>query len=218
MPAKPSVASLVLADSHKAGANGKIDAFGLFNTVFVWALPTSRECSFIVGLENVPAGPLELRLWLRRPGKDAKTVGRIDATSSQESHSVMIAHRIPLQIAQLGRLRVGISVGDGRVAWTPLLIEERPWPELPTGEALTRLLADPHAIKAARVELQCGKCHTKYVFEIHADPAAKPPKGVRRFPEDGKFRCPKCGTLHHLRDLEGRLRAQIGESVSGVTA
>jgi hypothetical protein len=113
-------------------------------------------------------------------------------------------------------LGFGIRGGSvGNILWLPLNSALQPWIELPSGDALSRILSEQHSIKALRAELICEKCNSKYTFEINIRPDAKRERGVRTFPKDGKFKCPKCKTVHHLKDIEGQLRHHIGKSIPG---
>lgn len=215
MSRKPKVAFAVLSDSHKPGVAGKIDAQGIFDTISIWGTPTTRECSLVFSVSSVPAGHTALGIWLRSPASGVKQLGKAELETPVALHSVVVGERIQFPVAAAGPHEVGVGIaGDSErsIRWVPLLVKLQPWVELPKGMDLKRLLADPHTIKALRAELRCGKCGAKYLFELQVDPTQPLSKNARPFPRTGSFKCPKCRTVHHLRDIEGRLRAQVGRS------
>ncbi len=217
MTRKPKVAFAILADSHKAGAGGKLDAQGIFDTLFVWGTPATRECSLIFSLSNIPSGTTELTFWLRGPSKKSKVIGKAKLSASASSHSLIIGERLRFSLSEVGAFQVGVALaGDTErsIRWLPMLVQLQPWVELPTGSELAALLAESQAIKALRAELRCGKCASRYQFELQVDQSRPLTKGALPFPKDGKFKCPKCRTIHHLRDVEGRLRSHIGRTAS----
>ncbi len=208
----------ILADAHKVGERGKIDCYGVFDVVGVWATPATRECSIVFGVQNVPAGTTKLSLWLRTPGQKAVQLGTASIQAKDAARSIINAARIQLLFTQFGPYELGVAAGETSVPrhalWIPLAASSLPWPSFPTGEELQKLLADPHTIKTARVQLTCNKCRTNYVFQVSLDPAKPLERGVLPFPGDGLFTCPKCRTIHQLKDLEGQLRAQVGRPAS----
>jgi hypothetical protein len=217
MVPKPKIAFLVTADSHKEGYNAKTDAFGIFNTFFVWGYPATRKCSVILGVTDA-SDPFEIRLWLEDPSKSRRTLGKIDARPKVPSHAALIPQEIQVEIRKPGKHRIGASIADGPIRWIPLLVVERPWPAPLEGDQLAAVLATPHAVKSATATLRCGKCGKTYLFEVLLDPAQPLRKGAMAFPTDGIFRCPECKTIHRLRDLEGQLRSHLGQVVSGEPA
>jgi hypothetical protein len=90
-------------------------------------------------------------------------------------------------------------------------VELQPWIELPTGEQLSKILADPQSLKVVRAAIKCKGCSKTYTFELSLLPDRKRERGIRPFPENGRFKCPVCETLHHTRDIEGQLRLHLGK-------
>ena len=214
----PSVAYTVLADAHKQAPNGKVDAFGIFNRFLVWDTPTSRECSIILGLERMPAGKSRFKAFTRNPAGKVLEVGEFEIEAAVADESTMTAVRVQMEILTPGSHRLGIGPAGGSsrsIRWLPFAVDLLPWIELPTGGQLQALLADPHTLKAMRASLKCKKCGRGFTFEVSLDPALKRQRGVRGFPTNGKFRCTKCSTLHHLRDIEGQLRAHLSHQGQG---
>jgi hypothetical protein len=212
------IASITLADAHKVGDRGKVDAFGLFTNLGVWGLPAQREFSVIACAEQVSAGKNAVAIWLRTPNRTLTRVGHGNFTHPKQGDpSSVIAHRIHLQFAKTGVHQIGMTLGDAdtprNAIWFLLKVYELPWPALPTGQQLKSILADPTTIKSARAVLECGKCKSTYVFEIRLDPDALPTDKSLPFPTSGVFRCPKCGTEHPLRDVEGQMRSQLGRQL-----
>jgi len=213
------VTFVVISDSHKIVANNKVDAVGIFDSFLIWATPATREFSVTVGFENLPVGTTELIIWKRVKGK-ARQVAQVVASSDSPQRLAISAQRLRLKISDLLDHEIGVGFRDAgarTIKWLPVAIKLQPWIELPTGDALKKLLSDPHAIRGLRAEVICDKCKpaSKYIFEINADPAVKLDRGVKRFPESGRFTCPKCQTVHQLKDIEGQLRSHIGRYVPG---
>lgn len=204
------------------GEAGKIDCFGMFDILGLWATPARRECSVAFGLKNIPVGEIQISFWLRVAGKKAQRIGFGNLKTKAPGHSQILANRIRLAVEQFGTHQIGVAVGNvlsGKNAlWIPLLVRELPWPSLPTGQELEKRLSDPHSIKSGRAVLKCEKCKTEYIFQINLDPEAPMPDGSLPFPGDGLFVCPSCRTTHHLKDVEGLVRSQLGkpERESGV--
>lgn len=214
-PLRPKVAFVTAADAHKVGDRAKVDALGLFTTLGVWGVPAQRECSLIIGVDDLPAGNTPFSVWLRSPGGRSTQVGAGTITRvGGPGNRTLLAHRIHLVLARTGSYGLGVSLGSHKTprnaAWFPLVVHDLPWPERPSPDRLAAALADPTTIKAVRVVLECRKCHRKYTFEIQLDPNAKLSRGSLPFPPDGTFRCPACDSVHHLRDVEGQLRSQLG--------
>lgn len=215
--AKPQISFAVLADAHKDAGNGKIDCFGIFDNVGLWAAPATRECSVVFGIRDIPAGPLEVSHWLRVQHAGRKAIKILQGHLNLESatRSVIVATRIPLSIERVVPYELGVAIGEelrGQNAlWIPLETKLFPWPAPLGKEELAKVLADPKSIKSARALLICSSCKNQYIFQINLDSASPIPADARSFPETGEFRCPECSTVHHLKDIEGQLRAQLGK-------
>jgi len=81
---------------------------------------------------------------------------------------------------------------------------------------MPQLPLQPHQAQAAALaifDLQCNNCKT--TSKIQANLGAKQPlqQGCFPFPENNKFRCPKCGTEHDLSDARRELEAQAKKPV-----
>ncbi len=213
---KPRVTFALLADGHKMGERGKVDCFGIFNSLGVWAVPARRECSVAFGIKDIPRGRLTLSFWLRRKGQKPRPLAKGDLTTDSPTHAANYANRIPLVISGLRAHEVGVCIGAtirrDNVLWTPLFIDMLPWPALPKGSRLQRALRDPQGLKAAKAVLKCTKCGIEYIFQANLDPDMLLDKGARPFPPDGKFKCPECDTVHHLKDIEGQALAHLAKT------
>lgn len=220
MPTRPAtrVAYAFVSDTHKVTENGKTDAFGIFDKFLVWGTPTVRECSLVVRIDNLAVGTSSCTVYSQRPNKAIKTLAKIDLQADAPTRTTVLSTRLRLNLGDPGEFKLGISPTGGSprsIHWLPLSIELQPWPELPTGEKLLKLLADPQTIKAARVSLRCEKCGRSFTFGLHLDPNEKLPRGLRPFPKTSTFKCPKCASVHHLRDIEGQLRSHLGQQREG---
>lgn len=212
---KPTVSYALLADSHSESDQGKIDVFGVFTGVGVWATPANRNCSLVVGLRDIPAGTFEISIWLRSAGNKAEHVATGQAESPESEHAKAIAIQIPLQLSGVGKHEVGVTIGEsvrGDVFWVPFRVKKRKWPEPPTGDALREALDDPNVVSSARAILTCDECGTEHVLQKNLDPEEPIEPPAKPFPEDGVLRCPECGAEHHVKDIEGQVAAQLGES------
>lgn len=214
-PASPRVVSAFFADAHKLSDQGKVDAFGVFDTFNIWGLGASRECSLVTRVVNLPVGTTKFKLYLRASAKaDIKVSGELQLLASEPKESVLTASRLTLTLDRSGPSQLGIAppnAAAARIYWVPFSVALQPWIELPTGAKLKSLLDDPQSIKAARAALKCNKCGRTFTFELSLDPARKLTKGSRPFPSSGKFKCPKCAAVHQLRDIEGQLRSHLGQ-------
>ena len=205
------LAFAVLADTHKQSDSGKVDCFGLFDTVRVWATPATRECSLAIGLADVLPGLTQLAVWLRKGKQRPQKMASMSLESTDSTHSAILAQRLHLVLKTPGRHEVGVQIGTKPILWIPLAVVLEEWPTALDGERLRQALADPNTLKAARAILTCRSCESSFVFEVHLNPEAPLSKGALAFPPKGVFRCPKCETVHHLRDIEGQLRSQLGK-------
>lgn len=218
MAKAPRVVYAILSDSHKQGVNAKIDAFGLFSWINVWGLPATRECSITIGLRDVPPGTTRFRLWHKAPGAEPKDIGHGDVATNERAAGLIMAERIPLRFTTSGVHQIGVGLDGGSarsIHWTPVEVRAQELAPHPAGADLAKLLADPHSIKSLRAELLCKKCSTRHVFELHLDPSAPLSRGTHAFPPSGRFKCPRCGSTHYTRDLEGQLRSHLGRRVPG---
>jgi hypothetical protein len=215
----PKITFVILADAHKPSNNGKVDCFGLFTDLFLWAIPALRECSIAFGIKGVRKGHHELSVWLKHGREKAQKLSKVEVDATADSFSSIFAYRIPIPINHFGIHQIGISRGSSMspkgVMWIPLRVGELPWPEPIEGDALAAILNDPTAIKRAKAVIQCPDCTRKFTFEARLDASAKATKGSRSFPANGEFTCSKCGRTIYLRDIEGQLRSQLGLSITG---
>ena len=211
MPKKlPRVTTAVLADNHRK-SDGKVDCLGLIAGVGIWAVPATREYSLAIGFADLPGGPQEYSVWLRRGRQRAERLSDGQLETKVPLSAAIGAVRVAMKFNATGSYEIGVRVGQRRTFWVPFGVALRPWPELPKGKTLERALADPNTIKTARVQVECRKCGAKYVFEVKLDPNAELAEDARPFPETGELRCRECRTLHHLKDIEGQTRAQLGK-------
>lgn len=215
----PRISFAVLGDSHRVADSGKVDILGIFDTLTVWGFPAHRQFSVGIGVRDIGVGVHRVTYWVRRNRAKSEMVAEGQLDADQKLHSTIFAHRITVSLKGEGLHELGVVVGSGATArgamWLPLNVVKTPWPSPPAGADLKAVLSDPHAIKAARATIDCGKCKRRYVFEVQLDPDAVRPSGSRAFPASGQFKCPECGTIHHLRDIEGQLLAQLGRVSSG---
>ncbi len=221
-PRNPRVTFALLADGHKMGERGKVDCFGIFTNLGVWAVPARRECSVAFGIKDMPKGRLIVSCWLRRRGQKPRRLAMGHLTIDSPTHAASFANRIPLEISGLGAHEVGVCIGatirGSNVLWIPLLIHKLPWPVLPKGSRLQKALRDPQGLKAVRTVLKCGKCGSEYNFQANIDPDMPLDEGALAFPPDGKFKCPDCGVVHYLKDIEGQGLAHLAQTAeAGVT-
>lgn len=214
----PRLNLFVASDAHKISGTGKIDTFGIFDTFVIWATPATRQFSLTAWLSDVPAGKTELTIYRRYAGKKPTALAHALMEADEPARSVISANRLRIKISNSKDFEIGVGFRNASlraIKWLPFRVQVNPWVELPQGEQLKALLADPHAIKALRAELHCEKCGSRFVFEVSLNPDAKRERGVRPFPESGKFVCPKCKTVHYLKDAEGQLRSHIGKQLQG---
>lgn len=213
--AKPKILLGLLADSHKTGPTGKVDAYGIFDKVFIWATPATREHSLVIRVSNLRSGQNSFDVIFETPSKKRVEVAAGNLNSETTSDETGIsAIRIPLAFSEIGQHKLGIGFVDGSERsrfWIPLYVAELPWPPLPTGDELASLLKDPLSIKVVRAEISCPKCNTKHTFESYLDLGAKPSRGAKLFPASGRYKCLKCSSVIELRDIEGQLRSHLGK-------
>lgn len=212
---RPKPIFAVLADGHKIGNRGKVDCYGIFSSVGVWALPATRECSIAFGIKNVPKGKTPFTFWIRKSGQRARHMADGEMHTSEAIPVSTYADRIKLQLREVGNLEVGLAVGkrlSGHNAfWIPLSVHTLPWPELPVGSDLQNILDNPQSIKSVRAKLKCDKCESEYIFQVNLDATAKLSNEVRSLPKNGVFNCTKCNKRHELKDVEGQILTQLGK-------
>lgn len=212
---KPTVSYALLADSHSESDQGKIDVFGVFTGVRVWATPAYRNCSLVVGLKDIPEGAFQLSIWLRAQGEKAASVRTLKGEASSAQAAKTIAIDIPLRLSSMGNHEVGVGIGGnirGGVFWTPFEVRKREWPELPTGDALQEALNSSDVVTSSRAILKCDECGTEHILQKNLDPDAPIESPAEPFPEDGILICSECGEEHHVKDIEGQVTAQLGKS------
>lgn len=216
------ISFIVLSDNHRSDERGKIDCFGIFNIMNVWATPAHREFSFVFGLSDLSNNE-EMKIWLRDPND--KVIELATLKISQQDidktalFNIISARRFSVSLNSIGRHEVGMGLSkspkDINIHWVPLLVNLLPWPSIPNGDELTKILKDPHAIKASRAIVSCKRCKTEYIFEINLIPGATLSEGALPFPPNGTFSCTHCSMMHYLRDIEGQVRSQLGRSTKG---
>ena len=215
----PQITYAFVADSHKRSESGKLDVQGIFNSIGIWAAPARREFSLVVGIQDVPTGHTVYSLWFRRRGSRAQQLGKFEIDARKVPEILTVAERVPITFSELGTHEIGVAKGPSlkgaRVRWIPINIHSFPWPDLPSGEELKRLLRKPDVVKAARALLTCEACGTTYIFQKNLDPTAELDEEALPFPETGEFRCPECDSVHYTRDIEGQVISQLGKSTQG---
>lgn len=215
---QPTVAYGLLADSHSEADRGKIDVFGVFTSMKIWATPANRECSLVIGLRNVPESQFVISIWFRSEGDKAEKLGAVEADSGSTEFAKTVAFRVPLPLSGIGRHELGVTIGEsvrGGVFWIPLRVIQRDWPQLPTGEELQDALDDPNVIDSVRAVIECDDCGKEYIFQKNLDPNASIDPPAEPFPEDGVLKCSECGSVHHVKDIEGQVTAQLGTAAQG---
>lgn len=215
MAKKPSTSFIFLADSHEESESGKINTQGIFNQIYVWATPTSREFSIVIGFSDVPKGLHNFKLVLVDPKGARSEIGEAGIEAEGFVPGVVKAERVTIEFKSPGGYRIGlIPEGKQRLnRYVRFEVAMRQWPKMPRGEKLTRLLKAEDVIKSARVVFVCGSCKSEFTFQVNLDPKAPIPKETQEFPKDGVFECPKCGSIHHLKDVEGRLLSMLAKPV-----
>lgn len=211
-PAHPRVTGILFADAHKSGQRNKYDCFGMFTAMGVYGVPAKKEFSLIFRVDNPVLGDAPIGVFVGGPGETPKRVGAgVLGVSRADGVPAIAAHRLNLKLKKTGIYRVGITVGQTSrpSLWVNLVVDLWDWPQLPSGDVLTQALADPNTVKVARAALRCGGCKESYVFEVRLDPESKLSKGAMAFPASGRFRCPKCRRIHHLKDVEGTLLSRL---------
>lgn len=203
---------VLLADSHRTGKHGKIDSFGIFTNINIWAIPAIREFSIVFGIENVPAKRTIITVLLKKNEGRSRKIATGEMASGTPKVGSVTGLRITWTFKSTGKYKAGIRVGKKHF-WLPFQVTKQPWPERLTGKELASALADPNTSKVAQVQFTCRKCGRKHRFEVHLSPHAKRSKGSADFPPDGKFKCPKCKTIHHLKDFEGQLLSNLGRVI-----
>lgn len=213
MPKHPSVSFLFLADGHRDAERGKVDAQGIFNQLGVWAVPTSRDFSVVLGLSDIPAGTHEFAILLEPPRGEAVELTTMRLRAPTDSPGLVSGHRVSARIEKMGSYKIAVRYRGGlrNSAYLRLMVVEKKWPVLPTGIELRKVLARPNIIRAARAVLTCPQCKTEYIFQVNLDPGDPLPKEAMPFPPSGKFECPECGQIHYTKDTEGQVTSQLAQ-------
>lgn len=84
-------------------------------------------------------------------------------------------------------------------------------PQLPTPQQLGAGL--PTAGNAVVFDFQCNKCNSPTRMQANLVKGAPLQPGCVAFPEDNKFRCPRCGTEHNLVDARRQIEAQFKKPI-----
>jgi hypothetical protein len=173
-PRRSRILYAILADDHKQGDRGKVDALGIFTRIEGWATPFSRECSVVLGIDDTKAGDTPISFWLRRRGSSRRQLARGHINFSEARAIATIGYRIAVPILRFGHHEMGVTLGNrpgtANTVWVPFYVHELPWPTLPSGRALRVALADPHTMKSARILLECRSCGKAYIFQKNLDP------------------------------------------------
>jgi hypothetical protein len=86
-------------------------------------------------------------------------------------------------------------------------------PQLPPPQVLG--MGSPTAGNAIVFDFQCNKCNSTTRMQANLVKGAPLQPGCAAFPQDNKFRCPKCGTEHNLVDARRQLEAQFRKPIVG---
>lgn len=84
-------------------------------------------------------------------------------------------------------------------------------PQLPPPQVLGMGL--PAAGNAIAFDFQCNKCNSSTRMQASLVKGAALQPGCVAFPQDNKFRCPKCGTEHNLVDARRQIEAQFKKPI-----
>jgi len=84
-------------------------------------------------------------------------------------------------------------------------------PQLPTPQQLG--IGLPTAGNAIAFDFQCNKCNSSTRMQANLVKGSPLAPGCVAFPQDNKFRCPKCGTEHNLVDARRQIEAQFKKPI-----
>jgi hypothetical protein len=84
-------------------------------------------------------------------------------------------------------------------------------PQLPPPQVLG--IAAPDAGNAVVFDFQCNKCHSTTRMQANIVKGTPVQAGSVAFPQNNKFRCPKCGTEHNLVDARRQIEAQFKKPI-----
>ena len=207
---KPKIVFLALADSHRIGADKKVDCFGIFSKFYVWGFPANRKVSCILGISNFKDEATISLFW--KPPKEGRIrIGSINVKKQKERFETVVplagSFTISMTKTQIHYLEAEI---EGEVFRTPLIVTRKKWPHF-TQKKVNELLKDPSVIKSAASEVSCSTCGHRYLFEVHLDKSKPISGGAQNFPEDGLLICKTCETKLYLKDIEGQMRSLLGK-------
>ena len=84
-------------------------------------------------------------------------------------------------------------------------------PQLPTPQQLG--VGMPSAENAVAFDFMCNKCNSSTKMQANLVKGWPLAPGCASFPQDNKFRCPKCGTEHNLVDARRQIEAQFKKPI-----
>jgi len=205
---------LFLCDGHNIGPAGKLNCIGIFNTFRVWAFPAQREASVIMYLYDIFKDEKAIINWVSPQGENT-VLAKIKLKKSSVAHGFAnVAYHLPIKIKEDGIHHIEGIVGETRKS-IPIIVTKEKWPRF-SKEEIKKLLEDPKSLKAARVEIECGKCGRKVTFEVNLDPNKKNTPGTVPFPKNGKYKCKTktCDNTLFTKDMEGYALSLLGKTTS----
>lgn len=209
----PKISSILLADSFEKGNRSKVDATGIFNQINVWGLPASREFSIILSINGLEKGDYSIPLSLELPSGEIKSISRVEINVSKKTLGIIEGYKFNVALSEKGIHKISAVIEQtGEKHYTLLNVLTQEWPKLPTGKNLEIALKDPNRIKAARAVLTCGECKSEFIFQVNLDPNEALDDNALNFPEDGVFKCKKCGKIHYTKDIEGQVISQLAKT------
>ena len=193
----------------------KVSANGIFTIFQAWGFPCFRHCFAIVTLFRMPKKSKKIRVSLQKVGElTQKSLFVMDAASDEDNGAPAFNVPLNLQFMSDGEYRVVFSMLQENARLSiPFEVRLKEWP-IYTETEREYCRSNPGVVRAVRANVECQNCRHSYVFEEYMLDDAPQIGGVKRFPENGTFKCDDCRHILNLKDLQGQLRNSLKEQVA----
>ena len=139
------------------------------------------------------------------PKKEKHSLKTVDAKLTSRDVGNIIQIPLEFQFEKEGDYLIEFTlIGTKEKLLIPLRIATHEWPKFSRRD-LEFLRATTAIPKAIRVNIECVKCRSAYLFEHSPLPEHELAPNTKPFPKSGTFECENCEHHLNLKDLQGQL-------------
>lgn len=212
---KPKIrfSSQLICEKAKKGESGRPLFEAPFTTMFSWAYPSQHVWCVVFTVLDMSEKTYSFHISIKpKYGKTLETLSTVDVPGEKEYGHTIIA-QVNYAFEKNGEHVITISAVDQNVSTKiPLYNVLKSWPTFNKKEQ-NYLRKHQNLPNVFQVKVVCDKCGHNYLLEESVLDDYQPKGGIKMFPESGFMECDNCGYSIPLRDIQGRMRNAIKDSL-----